>query len=149
MVCRYRSGYSFKDGKQECILAIRIKHENFMDILSRAVVNGHEMPSTSYVEGQPVRIQRDPEGSAKLQALPYRSIQIGIPRTLQERWMNDWIESIEDVTEKAQALKMHFGHMATEEDPDISTTELIKRGLVPEERVYELPEQLLKVLKMV
>lgn len=90
-----------------------------------------------------MRVQWDPERNPKLEALPYRSIQIGIPATLSTKWADEWIVSIEDVTERAKELKK-----ALEEQPDISTDELVKRGLVPEEKPLDVPEEILSRLEM-
>lgn len=90
-----------------------------------------------------MRVQWDPERNAKLEGLPYRSIQIGIPGMLSTKWADEWIVSIEDVTERARELKK-----ALEEQPDASTDELVKRGLVPEEKPLDVPEEILTRLEM-
>lgn len=139
----YRAGYSYKDERQAHILAIRMTHQNFQHLLSFAVVE--KIADNPNVRGmsQPVRVQWDPERSPRLAVLPYRSIQIGIPRELSQVWVEQWIEGIEDVTLRARELKA-----ALEADPDVTWNELCQRGLVPEERPYEVPEELRKILKM-
>ena len=84
-----------------------------------------------------------PERSAKLEVLPYRSIQIGIPGALSEQWANEWIVEIEDVTEKARELKR-----VIDERPDITSEELMALGLVFEERPYDVPESVHTKLEM-
>jgi hypothetical protein len=141
---RYRSGYSYKDPKQSHILAIKMKHSHFLHLLSSSSLSTHG-PSTKEVDkSKPVRIQWDPERSPSLQALPYRSIQIGISRELCEKWVNEWIVSIEDVTGRARELKE-----AVEEDPGVSKEVLVERGLVPREEVYDrVPEDVRTILRM-
>lgn len=79
---RYRSGYSFKDPGQERILAIKMTHARFRQLLLQASVTGHGEPMTAADKAKPVRVQWDPERSIRLAVLPYRSIQMGF----RERW---------------------------------------------------------------
>jgi hypothetical protein len=90
-----------------------------------------------------VRVQWDPERSPKIGKLDYRSIQMGIPNALIKQWIDEWIVSIEDVTEQARELMRVLN-----EDKEISREELVERGLLPEERVYEISDELKKVLWM-
>jgi hypothetical protein len=117
-------------------------HANFQHLLSFALVTD----GTALTEAEkmkPVRVQWDPERSPKLGLLPYRSIQIGIGRALSQKWVEEWIDSIEDVTEKALGL---MG--AVKSDLQVTLEELIERGLMPEEREYEVSEEIGQVLKM-
>lgn len=91
----------------------------------------------------PVRVQWDPERKPNLGLCSYRSIQIGISGALGKKWAEKWIESIEDVTEKALELKR-----AVEENEKVTVEELVERGLMPVERDYEIPEELMRALKM-
>ena len=139
----YRSGYGTKDAHQARILAIRMTHANFEALLREATVTGHSGPLTEEERGRAVRVQWDPERNHKLEVLPYRSVQIGIGGAAAKMWAEHYIESIEDVTEKARKLKR-----VLEEDGDVGAEELIRMGLVPEEAVYELSGELREVLKM-
>jgi hypothetical protein len=136
-VC-YRSGYTYKDDRQCRILALKMKHEHFNELLRQAFV-GHGAAD----EAGAVRVQWDPERAPTLQKLPWRSIQIGIPRSLSRKWVEEWIISIDDVTERARSLKE-----AVEQEPGVSDEELVKRELVPVERVYTLPDDIKEILKM-
>ncbi|KAM0254903.1 hypothetical protein ACHAQJ_006340 [Trichoderma viride] len=149
----YRSGYSYKDEGQSRILALKMKKEHFLGLLEQGVLSSHP-PSHARVDKEStnktaherptdVRVQWDPERNPKLEALHYRSIQIGIPGTLSTKWANEWIASIEDVTERARELKR-----VLEEQPDISTDELVKKGLVPEEKPLDVPDEILSRLEM-
>lgn len=142
----YRAGYSFKDPGQSHILALRMNHEHFISLLERGVLSSHAQksnPGEQREKSSDVRIQWDPERSAKLEVLPYRSIQIGIPGALSEQWANEWIVEIEDVTEKARELKR-----VIDERPDITSEELMALGLVFEERPYDVPESVHTKLEM-
>ncbi|RVD85546.1 uncharacterized protein DFL_003866 [Arthrobotrys flagrans] len=95
----YRSGFSHKDQNQSRILAIRMSHASFESILMQSSL------SNSSGGKQPVRVQWDPERSPSTKTkLPYRSIQIGIGRSVAETWAKEMILSIEDVTEKARRM---------------------------------------------
>lgn len=153
----YRAGYSYKDPGQERILALKMKHEDFIGLLKNADVNlVHSAVATGdrarvqtkerRTEDEPakVKVQWDPERTVRLDKLPYRSIQIGIPGALSQKWVEDWIVSIEDVTVKARELKKLL-----DEQPDIADEKLVELGLVPQEREYVVPEEVLKILGMV
>jgi hypothetical protein len=116
-----------------------MKHTHFLALLSGASLSHGGTTDTS----KPVRVQWDPERSPSLGALPYRSIQIGISRDMSKKWVEEWIVSIEDVTEKAKALKQSIN-----EEPGLALEELVIRGLVPNEKVYEVPTDIREVLKM-
>ncbi|KAJ4137607.1 hypothetical protein NW768_003195 [Fusarium equiseti] len=142
----YRAGYSFKDPGQSRILALRMKHEHFIGLLERGVLSSHaKKPDTGEKreKSSDVRIQWDPERTPKLEVLPYRSIQIGIPGALSEQWANEWIAEIEDVTDKARELKRVIN-----ERPGITSEELMALGLVFEERLYNVPESVHTKLEM-
>ncbi|RGP70593.1 ATP-dependent rna helicase dhx8 [Fusarium sporotrichioides] len=142
----YRSGYSFKDPGQSRILALRMNHQHFIDLLERGVLSGHVQksePGDKREKSSDVRIQWDPERTSKLEVLPYRSIQIGIPGALSEQWANEWIAEIEDVTDKARELKG-----VIDERPDVTAEELLELGLIFEERPYNVPESVHKKLEM-
>ncbi|RFU81840.1 atp-dependent rna helicase dhx8 [Trichoderma arundinaceum] len=149
----YRSGYSYKDDGQSRILALKMKREHFLGLLEQGVLSTHpslharvdkeSTNKTAHERPSDVRVQWDPERNPKLEVLPYRSIQIGIPRSLSTKWANDWIASIEDVIEKARELKR-----VLDEQPDISTDELVKKGLVPEEKPLDVPDEILTRLEM-
>lgn len=155
----YRAGYSYKDPGQERILAIRMKHQDFLNLLRKGVLTTHEPVLRSGMHGDErevggsrrgsrpsqvdVRIQWDPERNAKLEILPYRSIQIGIAGSLSRTWVEEWIVSIEDVTEMARGLKR-----AIDSDASVTMDELVERGLIPEERPFDVPEDIRENLNM-
>lgn len=142
----YRSGYSYKDPRQARILAIRMKHDHFRYLLSQASVTPHSYqagPLSAEAREKGVRVQWDPERDPKMKVLPYRSIQIGISGKLNKTWCEEWVESIEDVTEKAKELKQ-----VVDEEPGVDIEELTRRGLVPIERPYEISDELRAVLEM-
>ena len=118
-----------------------MKHAHFLHLLSAASVTHGKM--TDEEKTKPVRVQWDPERSPSLEVLPYRSIQIGISKELSDKWVNEWISSIEDVTEKAKGLKR-----SVDELPGSTLEELMERGVMPREEIYELPANIREILKM-
>ncbi|KAF2111725.1 hypothetical protein BDV96DRAFT_176150 [Lophiotrema nucula] len=148
----YRSGYSYKDERQTNILAIKMTHKAFNDLLEKAVLShGEELRKSkekAKKEGREktadVRVQWDPERSFMMEKLEYRSIQIGIPGSLVKEWV-DGIVSIEDVTERARELKR-----VVDEDSEEKTglEELINKGLVPFEQEFVVSDRLREILKM-
>ncbi|KAF2668439.1 ATP-dependent RNA helicase DHX8 [Microthyrium microscopicum] len=140
----YRSGYSYKDANQERILALKITHEGFLQILRSAHLS-HGPPGYQIggKQGARVVVQWDPERSPRLVKLDFRSIQIGIPGVMVGQWISDWIVGIEDVTAKARELKR-----VLDEDRNMATPELVERGLMPVEREYVVPDDLQDSLQM-
>jgi hypothetical protein len=69
----YRSGYSTKDSQQSHILALKMTHQDFQNLLSQAAVT-HGSALTNEEKERPVRVQWDPERGPGLEVLPYRSI---------------------------------------------------------------------------
>jgi len=139
---RYRSGYSRKDKGQERILALRMKHEHFHHLLSLASVTSQGRLADED-KSKPVRVQWDPERSTTLEQLPYRSIQIGISNQLIKKWVDEWIISIDDVTERAVALEK-----AVRESEKLPLEKLISMDLAPEEKEYIVPQDLRRTLGM-
>ena len=111
----YRAGWGEKIG-QENILSIKIKRDGF----DWAVKNGclssfYAQFHNSYEDWQTalssstVRIQWDPEKDIYSKNLNYKSIQIGLRGTAVEKYINEWIVSIEDITEKCHLIKEIIG----------------------------------------
>lgn len=124
------------------ILAIRIRHVHFQELLSHSsVYGGHSL--TPKETACPVRVQRDPERTPALGVLPYRSIQIGVGASMVQRFVDEWVESIEDVTEMARQLKQQL-----DQKKGVSVEELTSLWLIPTERGYDIPELLSKTLKV-
>lgn len=134
----YRCGYSYKDANQERVLALRIKHEQFESMLRQACI-----ASKAHKPGQTMVVQWDPERGPRLEKLEYRSLQMGIPPSLQQQWIDDWIESIEDVTETARQLKERL-----DDEPKVTETALVDCGLIPLERTYAVAEDIRDMLEM-
>jgi hypothetical protein len=139
----YRSGYSYKDKGQSRILAIKMSREGFLELLKRAQLSHGPVTKTNEDGQATVRVQWDPERTVKLEKLPYRSIQIGIPGTLTEKWIEEWIVAIEDVTQTAQDLKA-----AIDKRPGISLDQLAREGLILEERPFDVPIDIQERLQM-
>ncbi|KAF3036458.1 hypothetical protein E8E12_006024 [Didymella heteroderae] len=142
----YRSDYSYKDPGQECILALSVKKAVFIELLTTAIVTPAIMTiklATGKVESlSRVRVQWDPERTVRLEKLPHRSIQVGVPGAHVENLI-EGICLIEDVTERARELKRQL-----DESPEVDVVDLRARGLVPDEKPLTISEELRRVLKM-
>jgi hypothetical protein len=121
-----------------------MKHEHFRELLAQAVITDDLVGAMSGEQkAKGVRVQWDPERSVRIGALGYRSIQIGISGKVGKLWAEEWVVGIEDVTEMARGMKR-----VLDEEPELGVEELVRRGLMPRERVYEVPEELRRILRM-
>lgn len=133
----YRSGWAQKEG-QEHILAIKITREGFEWALDHSCLSHFEDNVYSSCEEwktikdqSPVRIQWDPERDIQLNPLNYRSIQIGLSGLAVEKYVNEWITEIEDITPLCKKI-----------------SGLAKSGqydeLLPNEKHYPIPDPIAK-----
>ncbi|KAH8690162.1 hypothetical protein BGW36DRAFT_433114 [Talaromyces proteolyticus] len=142
----YRCGYASKPG-QERVLAIEITRAGFEWALRNSCLShydgGQQKASDSdkdkkldewraKLRASPVRIQWDPERNLKFAPLPHRSIQIGLGPQAVQKYLNEWVVSIKDVTERMRNIH-----------------ELVEAGLmedaeklVPIEQAYPLSDEL-------
>ncbi|WP_312993579.1 DUF4291 domain-containing protein [Chryseobacterium flavum] len=106
----YRSGWATKEN-QENILAIKIKRSGFEWALKNSclshfdnnIYKSHE-DWKEILNSSPVRIQWDPEKDIFLKSLNYRSIQIGLSGIAVEKYIADWIVSIDNITEYCKQI---------------------------------------------
>ncbi|MDP9796356.1 hypothetical protein J2S43_004868 [Catenuloplanes nepalensis] len=138
----YRCGWATKPG-QEFVLAIGLRRPGFADAL-RTAVPSHHTPGDRYpgraewsraVKRSDVRVQWDPERDLRLNALPYRSLQVGLSGGASARYAGEWIASIEDVTPLARHI-----HALAGTDPAAA------QALLPPERAYPLPGDVAAVI---
>lgn len=80
----------------------------------------------------PVRTQWDPERDLDLRPLPHRSLQLGLSGEAVDRYVDDWIVDLRDVTPTARAVRARL--VAGDRDGAYS--------LLPDERPYPLPPAL-------
>lgn len=107
----YRSGWAEKEN-QEHILAIDIKREGFDEILSNAVMSSYnDDMGISHEEWKKqitvseVRCQFDPNRDIYGNPQPVRAIQLGLRGKMVEKYINEWIVSITDITDHVKYLK--------------------------------------------
>jgi hypothetical protein len=130
----YRSGWGFKDAGQARILAIDITREGFEWALAHGCPSHLETPMTrgeweAWKQRCPVRIQWDPDRDLHLRPLECRAIQIGLAGESVRRYVDEWIQRIEDVTGIAHRIRQLVA------DADAETAS----RLLPEERTYPTP----------
>jgi hypothetical protein len=138
----YRSGWATKKG-QEYVLAIKLKRNGFEWALQNSCLSHFDNSLYSSPEewktklqNSTVRLQWDPEKDIHMQNLNYRSIQIGLTGNAVNRYVNDWIVSIDDITEKCKQIQSLILEKKIEE---------VKSSLPPE-KVYPLSCELKKII---
>jgi hypothetical protein len=128
----YRAGWAAKPG-QERILAIQITRGGFEWALAHAALSHYE-PGTHASEQQwaeqkltsAVRVQWDPDRSVTLEPLSRRAIQIGLSGEAVDRYLDEWITDITDVT----PLGVEIHRLVTSGDHSAA------QALLPAEDVY-------------
>lgn len=100
----YRSGWAMKPG-QEGILAIKLKREGFDEIVKQAVHSSFQPDiyadrETWQVAAQnsEVRLQWDPDHDPVGEKLTRKAIQLGLRGEVLQKFNNEWIVEIEDIT---------------------------------------------------
>lgn len=136
----YRSGWATKSG-QEHILAIKIARTGFEEILHQAV-HSHYVPALYETEENwrqavaesDVRLQWDPDHDPYGNSLQRRAIQLGLRGQILENYAQEWIVSIEDITEfvhdqhqHVTLSRMEYLYTPIEEVYPISDPNLAKR----------------------
>ncbi|MBZ6474378.1 DUF4291 domain-containing protein [Streptomyces griseocarneus] len=139
----YRCGWAAKEG-QETVLAVEISREGFEWALRHACLSHYERdlhPDAAAWKRQlkqaPTRVQWDPERDLHLQALPYRSLQLGLAGEAARRYADEWTVSITDVTPLATEIRHHVREGALD----------TAARLLPRERPYPADDALLGHLR--
>lgn len=106
----HRSGWATKP-QQECVLAIQLSRDGFEWALRNAVSSKVDRATYTNKEEwrlalrrQPVRFQWDPERDILGRSLPYRTLQIGLTGEALDRYINEWIIAIVDITETVRSI---------------------------------------------
>jgi hypothetical protein len=130
----YRSGWATKPD-QERVLGITITRAGFDWALEHAcLADYHPEIYETYEAWQerkrtsPVRVQWDPERGIALERLDHRAIQVGLGGESVDRYVDEWIRGVEDVTPLAREIAGHV------EAGDREAA----RALLPDERPLEL-----------
>lgn len=128
----YRCGYGTKLN-QNRILAIDIKRDAFDFIVENAVVSSFSESDfktneewKTAVEGSEIRCQWDPERDIYGNPLDYRSIQLGIRGSMVEKYVNEWIVKITDITDDVAKIREAINYKTFTED------------MLPKEKIYEI-----------
>ncbi|MGX6603619.1 DUF4291 domain-containing protein [Micromonosporaceae bacterium Da 78-11] len=134
----YRCGWAAKPG-QERVLAVSISRAGFEWALADAVLShfdrARDADSAEWsrrLRQSPVRVQWDPERSLRLGELPYRSLQVGLGGRAVDRYVDEWIVGLEDVTPVARAIRARL-----DQDDEAGAA-----ALLPAERPYPLPTEI-------
>lgn len=138
----YRSGWAEKEN-QERILAVDISIDGFEEILKNAVLSSYNKNmNISFdewkikIENSEVRCQFDPDRDIYGNPQKVRAIQLGLRGRAVDRYINEWIVKITDITEKVKYLKKL-------RDEKILTAENL-----PIEKEYYVSSEIRKILCM-
>lgn len=131
----YRCGWATKPG-QEHVLAVEITRSGFEWALAHACLSHYDPDRytdhgewSRQLKASPVRVQWDPERSLRLGALPYRSLQVGLSREAVDRYVDEWLVSLTDITPLVREIHDLVAADETEE----------ALGRLPAEHPYPLP----------
>jgi hypothetical protein len=105
----YRAGWGLKDEGQRRILAIDISRDGLAWALAHSCPSHPEpgMTREDYAAlkvRSPARVQWDPERDLHHNPLPYRSLQMGLSGEAVDRYVDEWIVKITEVTAEAHAI---------------------------------------------
>jgi hypothetical protein len=109
----YRSGWGTKEG-QVVTLAIQLQRAGFHKILEQAVHSNFQQEYYGTPErwktelsASEVRLQWDPDHSPSGEKQERRAIQLGLSGDILRRYCEEWIVSIEDISQFAKAQRAH------------------------------------------
>jgi Domain of unknown function (DUF4291) len=109
----FRSGWATKID-QETVLAITVKRAGFDTMLAEAVhstmaseVYGDEEGWRAALASSSVRLQWDPDHTPQGAKLERRAIQLGLRGTTLQRYANEWITAIDDITDFVRSQHEH------------------------------------------
>lgn len=135
----YRSGWGTKEG-QESTLAERLRRAGFDEILAQAVhssfvPDAYGSPENwkARIAESPIRLQWDPDHDPCGVNLERRAIQLGLAGDILRKYAQDWIVSIEDISEFVIEQRAHakggFSKLVTprEEVYSVGNPETAKR----------------------
>lgn len=139
----YRAGWGTKIG-QERILAIDIKREGFNYIISNAVLSTYNRKIYSThnewkdkLKNSNVRCQWDPDKDIYGNSIGRRAIQLGIKGVMVNKYVDEWIENITDITEDVIKLR------------ELRDNKTLKLELLPKEKEYFVNDNIKDILGMV
>lgn len=127
----YRSNWAMKDKNQARILAIYVSVEGFEEILRSAYTVRYEKHSNTDRKDVLVRLQWDPDHDPYGNSVARRAMQLGLKSGILQRFNNEWIKKICDVTDFVIEQKRYV---------DSNEPEKLKSLLTPIETIY-LPKK--------
>ncbi|WP_100445184.1 DUF4291 domain-containing protein [Glycomyces xiaoerkulensis] len=109
----YRCGWATKPG-QTRVLAVDLTRTGFEWALAHSCpsrpADGEDPEAwRTRLAAAPVRIQWDPERDLRSARLEHRSIQIGLSGAAVDRYVDQWITAITDVTDLAHRIAIDVG----------------------------------------
>ncbi|CAB4394971.1 unnamed protein product [Rhizophagus irregularis] len=131
----YRSGWATKNN-QERILAIKLSRQGFEEVISKAVpTNFNSFSPISREEWQEklksseVRVQWDPDHNLLGEKIQRRAIQLGMKGDILKKYSDEYIISIEDITEFVN------------EQYELIKMNKLDQVMTPVEQIYDLADK--------
>jgi hypothetical protein len=135
----YRSGWGEKEN-QNRILAIEITFNSFEELLEKGILTsfdkayGTESIWREKLNISDVRIQWDPDHNPNGEKLKRRAVQIGIKNIVLEKFNNELIQSITDITDFVRQQKKLIDNKIEElfviEESVINVNDLLKKKFI-------------------
>jgi len=113
----YRSGWAEKEN-QNRVLAIEITFEGFEELLEKGVATSHDHAQgdgqtwRQTLDNSDVRIQWDPDHNPKGDKLKRRAVQIGIKNEALQKFNDEFIKSVTDITDFVKQQKARLNENA-------------------------------------
>ena len=134
----YRCGWAGKPG-QERVLAVELTRAGFEEALGRACPSsyrpGRHADRATWareLKTSDVRVQWDPERSLRLAPLPYRSLQLGLSGATADRYVDEWLGGLTDLTARVREIRALLD----------AGDDTAAAAALPPERPYPLPDEL-------
>lgn len=134
----HRCGWGTKEN-QQTVLAVELSRRGFEWALGHACLSHYQQGVhrdradwKRKLAEAPARVQWDPERDLRLRALPHRSLQLGLSGEAAQRYADEWIVSITDVTRLVSDVHAHV----RQGEWDAAT------ALLPHEPPYPATDQL-------
>ena len=135
-----RSGNATKH-RQQTILKNKLSHGGFQQIIAQGVptsfnrdIFASQRDWQTSLKSSEVRYQWDPDRDLLLRRLENRALQLGIRGSVVHSYVNNWILQVEEVTQLAHDIQ------------DAANKKLQDMPKVPEERLYQVSDQIQKTL---
>ncbi|MDF1696680.1 MAG: DUF4291 domain-containing protein [Saprospiraceae bacterium] len=147
----YRAGWATKVN-QERILAIKMSKKGFLELLNEGVYtsyqadkyDSHEAWKEALGESE-VRIQWDPDHDPRGNKLDRRAVQIGMKGSIMQKFNDEFIEEVTDITEFVAEQKVVLDSKPSLEGLQVMYEEILNLPSELKDK-YSIPESFTHVI---